>query len=833
MRLFKRLPVITLIFGLSLLAGCSSGGGDGGVSNGTTSFTVSTSAGADGSISPASTSVNQNGTASFTVTPDAGFQIDTVSGCGGSLTGRTYTTGAITADCTVSASFVIQRVTKTLNPVAELLSNAANWNDYAPGSDWSTASNSTCTAATDIACIHGGEHRMVLVTGKTDCTGLSASDGLGVFNWVCDASLGTARMISTGLADGKYLSDLVNFDIANPRFRNNAVTVSDSIGVWGSTPSTNWWPNNPVVINNTGGILNNADPTISTIHLVTSDPGISWQLRADKLAVVVQPGVALTASSFVSVALGNVADYLWLEGTINATGRLKGVILAAVRFSVLNNVISNNAHAGLASISLENASKNRLIDVTASNNGSDGISLDNASSFNTLTGVTTDNNGAKGVFLDNASNNILTGVSASNNGSNGISFDNASFNMLSGLTANNNGTYGIYVDNTSNNNTLSGVAASNNIDGVFINNASFNTLTEVTASTNSFSGVRLGTGSSNNTLLVVTASNNAIGVDLFAAVNNTLAGVTVNSNGTGVNVRSASNSNTVIGVTASNNGGYGVNLDTSSNNTLLGVTASNNNFGVNLYQSSSNTLSDLASSNNNEGITVFSGSNNNTFTGWLEVGSNSAWNCFAGLSTEPGLVNSTCAPNGTSDHTLVTGIDLTNAFVAKVLIDDVLNADDTNGTAANFPADPAAFDWTNFDNGFRGWGVDGPAFPSASQRGQWTIGGGRIWDWSVSIGDNGNAGNPALLNVLTLPSGSDTLTHTWSDMTTTTFLRNAVELPADGVGNDNTLCESSETCIYLPNIGSYQGHGDFVNAGMFVDGSLTGITLIKYEMNGR
>ncbi len=34
-----------------------------------------------------------------------GHSIDSVSGCNGSLSGNTYTTGAITADCTVTASF--------------------------------------------------------------------------------------------------------------------------------------------------------------------------------------------------------------------------------------------------------------------------------------------------------------------------------------------------------------------------------------------------------------------------------------------------------------------------------------------------------------------------------------------------------------------------------------------------------------------------------------------------------------------------------------------------------------------------------------------------------
>ncbi len=58
----------------------------------------------------------------------------------------------------------------------------------------------------------------------------------------------------------------------------------------------------------------------------------------------------------------------------------------------------------------------------------------------------------------------------------------------------------------------------------------------------------------------------------------------------------------------------------------------------------------------------------------------------------------------------------------------------------------------------------------------------------------------------------------------------------DGIGNDNLLCESNEICLYMPNIGSYQGYGDLVSAGAFTDsttGGLTGITLMEYENNGR
>ena len=68
-------------------------------------YLVSTNAGAGGAISPTSKSVAYGEKTSFTVTPDTGYDISSVTGCGGSLSGNTYTTGVITSACTVSASF--------------------------------------------------------------------------------------------------------------------------------------------------------------------------------------------------------------------------------------------------------------------------------------------------------------------------------------------------------------------------------------------------------------------------------------------------------------------------------------------------------------------------------------------------------------------------------------------------------------------------------------------------------------------------------------------------------------------------------------------------------
>jgi YD repeat-containing protein len=70
-------------------------------------FTVSPSAGPDGSISPSTAqSVVYGATTSFTLTPDTGYIVGSATGCGGTLSGSTYITGPITGNCSVSAAFV-------------------------------------------------------------------------------------------------------------------------------------------------------------------------------------------------------------------------------------------------------------------------------------------------------------------------------------------------------------------------------------------------------------------------------------------------------------------------------------------------------------------------------------------------------------------------------------------------------------------------------------------------------------------------------------------------------------------------------------------------------
>jgi N-acetylneuraminic acid mutarotase len=68
-------------------------------------YTVTGSAGAGGTISPASAVVNAGGTTTLTVAANTGYVTSGVTGCGVTLSGNTYTTGAISANCTVTVNF--------------------------------------------------------------------------------------------------------------------------------------------------------------------------------------------------------------------------------------------------------------------------------------------------------------------------------------------------------------------------------------------------------------------------------------------------------------------------------------------------------------------------------------------------------------------------------------------------------------------------------------------------------------------------------------------------------------------------------------------------------
>jgi len=108
------------------------------------SYTVTATAGLNGNIAPPTQTVAHGGTTTFTVTPNAGHTAVMGGTCaGGSFTppgGTTYTTGVITAACTVTASFSAVPVTSFTGPTATGTGNAtASFTGGGPACTFATA----------------------------------------------------------------------------------------------------------------------------------------------------------------------------------------------------------------------------------------------------------------------------------------------------------------------------------------------------------------------------------------------------------------------------------------------------------------------------------------------------------------------------------------------------------------------------------------------------------------------------------------------------------------------------------------------------------------------
>jgi parallel beta-helix repeat protein len=366
--------------------------------------------------------------------------------------------------------------------------------------------------------------------------------------------------------------------------------------------------------------------------------------------------------------------------------------------------------------------------------------------------------------------------------------------------------------------------------------------------------------STDNIFNWVVLHNNDTGIDVQnSATNNLFVGITafaLSGNGTdegnGIDIRSSSGNNTVIAMAAFNNDEHGIRISNSPNNTIINSVAANNLlFGLYLRNGSDmTTVSDFAAFTTNVGIGV-DASSNNTFTRRLMLGNTSQKNCLViayngsiTTANNPGMDDDAdssdvetdtvhtateCVIEGSSDFALTTGIDLSSSYMGKVASNDNANDDDNLGWLQVYPTQELTFDWLNYDNPYRGWGIDGSAFPNANHQGRWVFstGAGRIWDWSLRISDS------VIRNVHYIPSGDDFFTHTWAGTGPSNYLNYAIEINDDGIGNDNSLCESGETCLFTPNMGSYQGHGDLIEVGMIGTGStIENVTLMQYENNG-
>lgn len=199
-------------------------------------FNVSATATAGGSITPPSRRVESGQTTTFTVTPDTGYSIASVSGCNGSLTGNTYTTGAITSACAVTASFSLNSYTVTatageggsISPGSATVSHGATTVftlspesgfsiDNVTGCGGSLTENTYTTATVTASCEITASFKQVaqMVSGKVIIGAVSA------------ANIETSPLSNALVAEGQLQAD-GSFTLAVPSMVDSAVQVQVS-----------------------------------------------------------------------------------------------------------------------------------------------------------------------------------------------------------------------------------------------------------------------------------------------------------------------------------------------------------------------------------------------------------------------------------------------------------------------------------------------------------------------------------------------------------------------------------------------------------------------------
>ncbi|MEC7644233.1 hypothetical protein [Idiomarina sp.] len=135
-------------------------------------YRVSTSAGVGGTISPAAAVVNSGEKLSLTVTPNVGYQVSDVNGCGVTQSGSSYTTSTMVKDCTVSATFKRKRY------------------------------HITASAADSGGTVSPAE--VVLNHGETQTFQITANDGYRILSSAgCWGNMGASNLYTTGAITGE------------------------------------------------------------------------------------------------------------------------------------------------------------------------------------------------------------------------------------------------------------------------------------------------------------------------------------------------------------------------------------------------------------------------------------------------------------------------------------------------------------------------------------------------------------------------------------------------------------------------------------------------------
>ncbi|MCH8538626.1 MAG: DUF1566 domain-containing protein [Alkalimonas sp.] len=259
----------TLFFCISsclMLSACGGGSNDSGNSSGgsggttPTNYTVTASAGAGGSISPGSRSAQSGQTTTFNVTANEGYSIENVSGCGGSLSGTTYTTGAITSACSVSASFSQNSFTVTASAgEGGSISPETVTVAHGESSEFALTANEGYSIENVSGC--GGSLSGTTYTTGAITSACSVSASFSLNSYTVTASAGEGGSISPDSALVNHGSTTTFNVVEEPGFG-----IADVVGCEGSLAGNTY---------TTGEILQPCEVTASFVVILTAPENLT------------------------------------------------------------------------------------------------------------------------------------------------------------------------------------------------------------------------------------------------------------------------------------------------------------------------------------------------------------------------------------------------------------------------------------------------------------------------------------------------------------------------------------------------------------------------------
>ncbi|MBU3915578.1 right-handed parallel beta-helix repeat-containing protein, partial [bacterium] len=661
-------------------------------------------------------------------------------------------------------------------------SNGSNWNDYVSvdGSNEFTATGAACSPGAGyryLSCLHGGEVRKITVDGATACSGYSANDQLGAFDWECLVIDGKVTIVSTGLKLNKNLSDLIDFSAIS--WKQNAVTINGPSGSTHTTVLSTWW-SNPIVENNTAAAMD----TTGDIYVLTDDSTpftVPYSIGVDRVALVLKPGEKLVRSTSCGGTCGAIEvqnkNFVWIEGEFNNLNSSLAILLENVHHSVIRNVTAintvisgsyggfitltdseNNFLKGLKSSGMKTSnSSNLLVNNSSFNtflelnlaNGVEGIKLISNSDGNIFADMVLASIENSGVSILASANNRFNGLTIANTGSSGVNFNGSSGVkdiVFANATSTNNTQRGYLFDSTSSGHhvVINASAVNNSNYGFYFNRFSNSTVSNVSAAHDyvGYGGILTGLNSDNNYFTGLLKMNGCEN-----ASDNTNDGFD-----SGCNSKGTSDFSLTTGIDLSDS--FVARKNTDSTNTSTGANAGVSKY----YQNVDNT-------NIDDWLTF-----DNNFRGW-------------GYTSNYSYPSSSLVNYCDSDTTCrIWDWSLTknDTGVIRAAVSNIPTGNDilTHPWSVTTEAD------CNKISGAR-WGANVCGYPGHTSQSSCEDASG---DWT-------------------------------SNKCYSVFLRNATEIMGDKKGNENVLCESNERCLFTPNIASYQGHGNLVSAGTFTNGT--------------